>query len=725
MTVSGTTNRVPYAGNGSTTVFSYPHHFQSTSHLVVVLRVDSTGVETPKSLTTHYTVSGTATNGVYPNGGSVTMITAPASGETLIIYNDPTRTQTLDLVENDSLPAESLEQALDKHTLEIQRLSSRVDRAVRQTEGAPTTFDPKLPALVVADAVLAVNSAGTAFEYVTQVSGPAGAASSTDNAIARWDGTTGETLQNSSVTISDAGVISCAGNIDSSLTASRAVVTDGSKQLVSSAATATEVGYLSGVTSAIQTQIDALTTLADGKIYVGNASNVATEVTPTGDVTISNAGVTAIGTGVIVNADVNGSAAIDRSKMASGTAYRILANTSGGVMSENADITASRAVASDANGQLVASATTATELGYVSGVTSAIQTQLGTKITSGAGAIVNADINASAAIDRSKIAAGTAYGVVTNDVSGALTSVAPSTSGNVLTSNGTAWTSAAPAGGFTVSGLSAVTLANDDYIAIADTSNSSGNAKALASDFKLDIVAAKTGNYTCTATDNLLTGDSSGGAFTFTLPAAASHAGRKYTFIKIGTGTNPITIDGNASETISGALTMTLTLLYDSLVIVSDGANWHVLRDNTTSEVMYDGNNGRGSTDTSIAWFKTQQKYVGTGVTPTSNSTNGTYYTINEPGVYSVVASLARSANAVSIGITVNDSAKTTGASTPITYAQGLRGGVVSGATANAERRFAAWTGYLAIGDVVRVHQDSETCIDNSTSFFGISKVRG
>jgi hypothetical protein len=50
-------------------------------------------------------------------------------------------------------------------------------------------------------------------------------------------------------------------------------------------------------------------------------------------------------------------------------------------MSENAAITASRAVASDANGQLVASSTTATELGYVNGVTSAIQTQLDGKMT--------------------------------------------------------------------------------------------------------------------------------------------------------------------------------------------------------------------------------------------------------------------------------------------------------------------------------------------------------
>ena len=41
------------------------------------------------------------------------------------------------------------------------------------------------------------------------------------------------------------------------LTASRALVTNASKNLVSSAVTGTELGYLSGVTSAVQTQLDA------------------------------------------------------------------------------------------------------------------------------------------------------------------------------------------------------------------------------------------------------------------------------------------------------------------------------------------------------------------------------------------------------------------------------------------------------------------------------------
>ncbi len=68
--------------------------------------------------------------------------------------------------------------------------------------------------------------------------------------------------------------------------------------------------------------------------------------------------------------------AIDRSsQIKPGTGYDWVVNAVDGKMSQTA-VTASKAVATDSNGLPVASATTATELGYVNGVTSAIQTQI-------------------------------------------------------------------------------------------------------------------------------------------------------------------------------------------------------------------------------------------------------------------------------------------------------------------------------------------------------------
>jgi hypothetical protein len=116
-----------------------------------------------------------------------------------------------------------------------------------------------------------------------------------------------------------------------------------------------------------------LASLTSGNILVGNATNVATSVAVTGDVTITNAGVTAIGTGVIVNADVSASAAIALSKLASGTSAQIPVANATGVptyVSVTGDVTITNA-----------------------GVTAI-----------GSGVIVNADISATAAIDLGKLA---------------------------------------------------------------------------------------------------------------------------------------------------------------------------------------------------------------------------------------------------------------------------------------------------------------------------------
>jgi hypothetical protein len=37
-----------------------------------------------------------------------------------------------------------------------------------------------------------------------------------------------------------------------------------------------------------------------------------------------------------------------------------------------------------------------------------------------------------------------------------------------------------------------------------------------------------------------------------------------------------VTVDGNASETIDGALTYALAVQYQSITIISDGTNWHI-----------------------------------------------------------------------------------------------------------------------------------------------------
>lgn len=129
MTVSSTSARVSYSGNGSTTAFAVNYYFLANNHLKVVVR-SSTGVESTKVLNTDYTVSGAGN----PAGGTVTMTSAPASGETLLILRTPPLTQDVDYQPNDPFPAATHEQALDKLTMEAQYLQDQLNRALKIAE---------------------------------------------------------------------------------------------------------------------------------------------------------------------------------------------------------------------------------------------------------------------------------------------------------------------------------------------------------------------------------------------------------------------------------------------------------------------------------------------------------------------------------------------------------------------------------------------------------------
>jgi len=173
-----------------------------------------------------------------------------------------------------------------------------------------------------------------------------------------------------------------------------------------------------------------LATSTAGNIIVYNSSGVPTAVTETGDVTISDTGVTAIATGVIVNADINASAAIELSKLATSTAGNIIVYNSSGVptaVAETGDVTISdTGVTAIASGVIVdadinASAAISLSKLATGALPSAI-TVASANITDLS--IVNADINASAAIALSKLATSTAGNIIVYNASGVPTAVA-------------------------------------------------------------------------------------------------------------------------------------------------------------------------------------------------------------------------------------------------------------------------------------------------------------
>ena len=127
MTISNQDARTgPYSGNGATTSFAYDFKVIDEDHLVVTLK-NSSNVETVQTITTNYTVTGVGANG----GGTVEMVVAPASGETLTISRAVPLTQEVDLANRGGVQPEVLETAYDKLTQAVQdqaELFARVPR---------------------------------------------------------------------------------------------------------------------------------------------------------------------------------------------------------------------------------------------------------------------------------------------------------------------------------------------------------------------------------------------------------------------------------------------------------------------------------------------------------------------------------------------------------------------------------------------------------------------
>jgi len=180
MTISTTTNRVSFVGNGSTTGFATGFKFFANSDLTVTLVTDSTAAEVVQVITTNYTVTG---SGV-ATGGTVTMNAAPAVGETLVIVREQPYTQGTDLVENDPFPSQTVEDTLDKLAIMAQQNHDAQTRSVKLSEGFTGTFDTTLPTSFTANTALVIDSAGTGFDTGPTVTAIATAAANATAAAA-------------------------------------------------------------------------------------------------------------------------------------------------------------------------------------------------------------------------------------------------------------------------------------------------------------------------------------------------------------------------------------------------------------------------------------------------------------------------------------------------------------------------------------------------------------
>ena len=131
MTLTATTNRVQYSGDGSTISFAITFVFWDFDDPRLTLSVDSTGVETTWVRGTQYTISGCS-----GGTGTVTVVTSPtdytpATGETLTIKSKLANTQPTNFPLAGSLSTVDLEQQLDQIVRQIQQLDENVGRAIK------------------------------------------------------------------------------------------------------------------------------------------------------------------------------------------------------------------------------------------------------------------------------------------------------------------------------------------------------------------------------------------------------------------------------------------------------------------------------------------------------------------------------------------------------------------------------------------------------------------
>ena len=216
----------------------------------------------------------------------------------------------------------------------------------------------------------------------------AGTITATLNGSATGNAGTATTLQN-------ARTIAISGDVTGTATSF-----NGSANITIPAAITADSIVNADINSAAAIAHTKLANITAGQVLLGNASNAPTATALSGDVTINSSGVTAIGSGVIVDADVNASAAIGLSKLATGALPSAITVASANLVDGtivNADINASAAIGLSklATGALP-SAITVSSANLVDGT------------------IVNADINATAAIADTKLATISTAGKVSN-----------------------------------------------------------------------------------------------------------------------------------------------------------------------------------------------------------------------------------------------------------------------------------------------------------------------
>jgi hypothetical protein len=143
MSISTEANRNNYTGNDSFAALPYTFRITDDDHLEVVVRLVSSGVETPLTKTTHYTVDGVSDSG----GGNVNLVNGGfawqnadgtlKTGYKATVRLAPPITQESDYRNQGQFFGESHEDSFDLACRVDQKQQDEIDRSVK----LPRTVD--------------------------------------------------------------------------------------------------------------------------------------------------------------------------------------------------------------------------------------------------------------------------------------------------------------------------------------------------------------------------------------------------------------------------------------------------------------------------------------------------------------------------------------------------------------------------------------------------------